>query len=407
MVYSDRLFDLAYEYKKTKLWKDLYDTDIFAIQLEDGQYAYISILGHAKELMGMNVYIGDEAFNRYKSIYFNQYDEDTDDPEIIYSQSSLQVSFDEKEFFTDEEFEEVASYNKRHKIRTKYYPNFTKQEPCYEPWRIFDAGEQKIMEQALVSVIALAKALEKQTPNAFGIHQLFDLEQDVLLVSTDAEGNIQKHGYIPQPEWKEKEYPIIQVTDFSYLENIRMFPQHGVYESQVIHLPNAVLDEDPAQAPYFPAALLMVNRSTETSFPIKLAMHFEKDPEQLLINAMEGMENFQCYPKVIRCADERTYALLCDFAGKMNIKISVYDRPLRKLEKLKAYFAESMTQEEVDGYMDETTDMIHAILDLSDEEVMNLPQQLRYELIHAAENHILDEELCRKILQKFKRSQIS
>lgn len=407
MIYPDRLFDLAYEFKKTKVWKDLYDTDIIAIRLEDGQYGYISVLGHAKQLSGMNIYIGDDGFSSFRDLYLNHYDEDSDDPECIYMQKCLQVTFDEKDLFSDEEFEEAASYNRRYKVRTKYYPHFSKLEPCYEPWSFYDPKEHQIMEQALVCVIALAKELETQSPQAFGIHPLFCDTKDVLLVSVNKEGRIQKHGYISQPELKIKEYPIIQVTDSSYLANIRMFPQHGIYETQVIHLPNSVLSEDPKQAPYFPAALLMVNRSTGNSFPIRLAMHFEKDPESLLNNALEAMENYECYPKVIRCADRKTYALLCDFAEKMNIKISVFDRPLRQLEQLKMNFSQSMTQEELDGYLDDTTDMIHTILDLPQEQLMKIPQQLKLELIHAAENHILDEELCDRILEKFQRGHIS
>lgn len=38
-------FKLAFLYRKTKVWKFLWDTEIFAIKLDDGQIGYVSITG--------------------------------------------------------------------------------------------------------------------------------------------------------------------------------------------------------------------------------------------------------------------------------------------------------------------------------------------------------------------------
>ena len=44
---SDKLFALAFEYKKTKLWNHLSDTQVFALELSGGRVGYISIMGRA------------------------------------------------------------------------------------------------------------------------------------------------------------------------------------------------------------------------------------------------------------------------------------------------------------------------------------------------------------------------
>lgn len=407
MVYPDKLFELAYQYKKTNIWKDLYDTDIFAIRLENGEYGYISVLGHAGQMIGMNIYIGDEGFNSYRKLYTDYCDTEGDDPERIYIQSCLQVSFDTKDFFSEEEFQDVASYNKRHHIRTKTYPNFMKYVPCCEPWMFYDESEHQVMEQALTSVNALAKALEKMTPQKFGIHSMFSVKNDVLLVSVDEEGNIQKHGYIPQPEYQDEEYPVIEVKDTTYLDNIRMFPQRGIYECGIVYIPNSVLSENKQEPAYFPACLLMANRATGNVLPVNMVAHLKENMDTLLVNAMEAMETYSCYPKILRCEDERTYSLLYDFASKMNIKISIYERPMKQLNRVKDYFSQSLSQEELDTCIDNTYEIVRAILQLPDHELMNLPEQLRQELLHAAQNHILEADLCEQILDKFQRRKIS
>lgn len=38
-------FKLAFLYRKTKVWNFLWDTEIFAIKLDDGQIGYVSITG--------------------------------------------------------------------------------------------------------------------------------------------------------------------------------------------------------------------------------------------------------------------------------------------------------------------------------------------------------------------------
>jgi hypothetical protein len=44
-----RLYDLAYLYKKTKLWETLLDGQIFAVKFSDGEIGYICILHHGDE----------------------------------------------------------------------------------------------------------------------------------------------------------------------------------------------------------------------------------------------------------------------------------------------------------------------------------------------------------------------
>ena len=38
---SDKLFALAFEYKKTKLWKAMWDIEVFGVKLSGGRIGYI------------------------------------------------------------------------------------------------------------------------------------------------------------------------------------------------------------------------------------------------------------------------------------------------------------------------------------------------------------------------------
>ena len=44
---SDKLFGLAFEYRKTRLWDILFDQDVFAVKLSGDRIGYIRIMGAA------------------------------------------------------------------------------------------------------------------------------------------------------------------------------------------------------------------------------------------------------------------------------------------------------------------------------------------------------------------------
>lgn len=405
MTYPEELYDLAYQLKKTNIWKHIHETDVFAIRLDNGMIGYICIMGITGTLIGLNLYIGDKGFLSCKNLYYQDFDNGYD-PELIYVQSCLQLSFDKKRSFREKEYNEVISYNKRHHINTNKYPNFMKYEFCCLPWPFFEKSEQGFMKQAMKTTIALAKQLKKQTAEEFGIYSFLD-EKEILLVALDANGNLKKDGYIPQPEEKEEAFPVAVVRDTSYLENIHMFSQQGTYECKIIRIPNPVDFEDDRQAPYFPVVLLMVNRSTDNVLPIDLACNFEEEPEELLINTMEAMKTYHCYPKVLRCADERTYAALCDFAKKMNINISVSDKPLRKVETLAENFIQNIDSDVLEESTEKLEKVIDAIMKMPQKDLMDLPEEIKIELLGIAERRSVNEELCNKIIDKFQRGKNS
>ena len=63
-----RVFDLAYEYRKTKLWKVMDDTQIFAFQFQDGEIDYVSIMGNMGEFIAVGVYPGWDGLDSLREV---------------------------------------------------------------------------------------------------------------------------------------------------------------------------------------------------------------------------------------------------------------------------------------------------------------------------------------------------
>ena len=47
------LYGAAFRYKKTGLWRKLWDTEMFALKLSDGRIGYINVLGRNGEFCGL------------------------------------------------------------------------------------------------------------------------------------------------------------------------------------------------------------------------------------------------------------------------------------------------------------------------------------------------------------------
>ena len=63
MIISDRLLGLAFEYKKQKLWKEIQESDLFGVLMQDGTVGYVSILGQLGAHNALVLYVGDAGYD--------------------------------------------------------------------------------------------------------------------------------------------------------------------------------------------------------------------------------------------------------------------------------------------------------------------------------------------------------
>lgn len=54
----EKLIQLAFAFRDTRLWEILADNDIFAIRLRSGETGYCSVMGQAGQHYGLGLYVG-------------------------------------------------------------------------------------------------------------------------------------------------------------------------------------------------------------------------------------------------------------------------------------------------------------------------------------------------------------
>ena len=162
----ETLYDLAFRYKKTKLWKRLLDTQIFAARTENGETIFICIMGILGEHISVAVYPENEFYSYYKFLDIESFSDDrltTDHFEQYISSSCIQCSFENKDMLHSSELEEARAYARSHGIRfagANAYPQFTRFIPYHAPWYVTKEGDLALLAAGLEASLALYAKLK-------------------------------------------------------------------------------------------------------------------------------------------------------------------------------------------------------------------------------------------------------
>ena len=402
---SDQLYKLAFEYKKTKLWTLLFDMDLFAVLLSDGRIGYISILGGYKELHGLNLFIGEEGLESFRTIM--QMDEWRMPPweyhEHLFQQSSYQCVFVSKEDLKEEEREEAKAYTRLHGIKISgknAYPQFLKYRPNYFPWAIQDRKEQEFLCEALSAAIALAKLLEKKNPYDIGIKR-FEVDTESILM-LEQKGNTYALKQTKLPKAKPVEFPQPIAANDILIANLKRAPRSGIWECGLVRYPKPV-QLDTEEVPVFPIMIFAVESATDYLLPVSPAEHYEENPEELLNLFMEVLLQENIRPIEIKAQDERTYAFVKSLCDRLKIKLSV-DRDLPMLENALNEFWWRFVEEEDAPNLENSLNMLDSFLDMAEEQADCLPEELLKQLSIMLEEGALPDKLNKKVAKIFQLS---
>jgi hypothetical protein len=147
---SEKLYDIALRYKSTKLWKQLYDTELFAVGLSNGEIGYCCIMGELGEHIALALYVARDGLDSYRHL-FKAGDADTEmaQHEIMLSQDCLMCSFENKDELAPIEIEEAQRYAQAHGVAYRgknSFPQFKRYKPAHYPWFLKDEDEQLLFE---------------------------------------------------------------------------------------------------------------------------------------------------------------------------------------------------------------------------------------------------------------------
>lgn len=346
---KDKLYELAFAYKKTKLWKKLMDTELFAVKLAKERIGYVSIMGFAGEFQAVGLYIGDEGFQSFltvaktdqSSLTFLQCNE------RMMQQKCLQCAFESKDELSKEEREEAKQYARSHGIRIagkNAYPQFVKYEPYCCPWHLETEQEQEDLCQVLEASIAMAKMLEAETKEALGIGRVDYGAEELLMLEPQAGG--WTVGRIPVPEERSREWPVPKGVNDIGMANLGKLEKAGEWECEIVRFPQAAQDSE-EEIPYFPVIFMAVERETGYMLPVSLVKNYEEHPEELLNCMIDAFLMKKMRPKKMLVRDDRTFLFLKAFCKRTKISIHM-EEDLYELDEAEKLLLEEFGKDQED-----------------------------------------------------------
>ena len=240
---SERLYDIALQYKKTKLWKQLLDSELFALKLSNGEIGYCSVMGDLGEHIALGLYIGSAALDSYRLLFEA---EDVHSRiarhEMLLSQNCLQCSFENKDELSPGEIEEAQKYAKAHGIAfrgQKAFPQFKRYTPAHYPWFLKDETDAQLLYEAISAAVWVAELLKTTTKDSAGFQPGMPYHRAIPFIEEGKGGY--KLSTIDLPDRQEENFPTALVRDELLLSALKKKKKSSsAWECEVILLPSPI-----------------------------------------------------------------------------------------------------------------------------------------------------------------------
>ena len=400
----DRLFEIAFQYKKAKLWTKLWSNEIIAIQFSDGKTGYLCVMGRDGQHCALGVYIGDEGLSSYRELCF---DESRDNPyeeqERILRQNCLQLVLDNKEFLQDSEIDAAADYARRNGIKLSgknAYPHFEKFTPNHYPWHPEGDTDEGYIYEAAKAAIFLAEQLKGKKPSDFGIESFTGMTRQLpCLVVSRKKVSFGEPIMVFEPALRL--YPSPTPSNVVLMSKVKKLKQKNTVLCRLVRIPEPVMAEDQS-APYYPLIIMSVDEKTGKAYPPEILHCYDENPEEAANMYLANIEEMFFLPKKIKVSDERTYAFLSFMAKELSVDISM-EKELPKLDKciddlINAMITGNPEDDQNDYEM--LISIAKEIADMPKSVISTMPKELKSEIKQLVRAGVLPKELADKLTKK-------
>lgn len=396
---SDKLYELAFKYKKTKIWKKFWNAEIFAVQFLDGEIGYIHITGMAGYYNSFEVYVGEKAYTTYMNILNSYSVSSLFYQEVMLQQDCLQCTFSNKDNLEEDEREEVIQYARKHGIMLRgrnSYPQFKKYQPGYVPWKLEKEQDEEYLSETLMAIIELAKILETKSLRDIGIKVVNSNTDTIPLI--EFKNGKYKISNIDLPKTMPIKYIVPDVFNDINVAKLKNIKQSGTWECELVQYPMPI-QNTPDEVPHFPMIFLAVESDTKFIMPIPPVEHFKENPGGLIDIIVDTFLAQNICPKFIKVRDERSYHLLKVLCKKLKTKLKI-ESELPLLDDVEDTLMHHLEKSEEEK-MQDIMNILNKVLELDDESLQSLPDIVTEQLKMIVKNNILPENISQRLEEVF------
>lgn len=386
-LYPKELYELAFTFRSAKLWDKLYEDELFAFPLPNGETGYCSVMGMAGDHFALAVYPGKQGLGSFQRILEAQRSflpfglpNELSMREYMLSQLCIQCSFENKDMLSPEELASVRAYGARCGIKfrgSNSFPQFVTYRPATYPAQIISDEDIHILCEALrAAAVVNEKLLEagwgKLEKEALGFSDGPPAARPFPLLMRDQNSYTWSVGTLPDAA--PPTYPRPVLRDDILLARLKKAKKRNTsWVCDVVMCPQPIQEEE-GDTPVFPYMLLAADKETETALMPAMVRDYEREADTLLHSLGERMLEL-CVPCRMIVTDDRTRIFLEDFTSSLGIEL-IQTHEDKLLEDLESDFAGTLMDSEGDDLdEDEAAELIAGLLmNLDDMTLLQLPQ---------------------------------
>lgn len=328
------LYQLAFQYLNTELWKSLWDNQIFAVKFSDGEVGYCCVMGAAGEFCGLGIYIGDEGINSYLKMASGDFME-TDETEIKFSQQCLMCSF-----VKPSQMDRNSQLKARTSLKNsgfnlkeiKLYPVFEKFLKYHLPTTNINGFDNQYFIEAFYACFEVADKLKVKSKDELHLTDtvnLFDKTIPYLICRKD--GNY---------TWRTKKLPNDIYTDCCFAQDYnsllaqkikKMTSTDNSWLCGMFRLSSTIKDLE--GIPYFPLIQVVLDKESEFMYNMEICK-FEEMKETVFPNKLLEIIKEFGKPKKIILTDIRSAIIYDKLLKELGIDTE-YQPNLKSINRVK------------------------------------------------------------------------
>ncbi len=364
----DKLYKLAFDFKKIKLWVRVHESEIFAVKLSGGRIGYITTTGSSGDTFMLALYIGEDAMQGLLKImfetpvFFSRFEQ----YEFMFIQDCLQCSFEDKEDIGDEEVELIKKYAKKHRIKISgknAFPFFWKYAPYRVPEKIQSESDAEDLSEALSAALEIAKRLDNgDSKEKIGLKRVSSRTKKIIMLERTEDGY--KIGKTDFPKRKALKYPVPKCENELAFTRLKTFENKIDLECEIVRQPEPFFEDKNSNIAGFPVLLYAINAKSYFMLPIEPVLFYEDNPDKLMDSFINALAKFEIRPTEITAVNKQTYEFFKPFGEKLGINIEFSADPSEAMEEFQLKMEEGLSEDNdfEDLMTDEQLEQVNEIL---------------------------------------------
>lgn len=385
---GDAVFEAVFQFRSDTLWKKLLDSELFAVQLSNGEIGYCSVLGALGECIALTVYIGDAGLWSVHRILQNAFDNSFS---ALLSQNCLQMELTDKSEIPEPFIHAAKAYGDAHSIKfngKKRYPTFMKYQTYCMPNYMRTEEDYRLLTEALQAAHEVAEKLKTFSKTKLGLGEALN---DIPLLTPDENGfkwSLLKRSDAPDFPYAK---PVISEEKAAAL---RALPQKSKWESAVYILNTPTQDEN-ADRVVFTPLLLTAGVPAKLKNTIRGNGYYPEIAGEMLSQLADWMLECGVRPKTIVTQGSRSLSFLAQLCEVCEIELTSAEK-LGKVEKMLNDFKQEhdFTDNET---LSEITDVLMMLEQLEPEQLEMLPDGLKDILRSVIGTGLLSDKLEQRL----------